>query len=410
MLYRLEIENFYSIRDRQVLDLCVSEKAPPKPERFAPIHPGAAERAPKVVAMFGANGAGKTNTLRALAFIAWFVRDSFQLKPESAIPVIGFQDREESERETRLAVAFGGTTDLIAPNSSSSRFGTYEYELVMGGLDFDTRVVRESLRHRVHGSRRSFRVFERNETGEVLDGETFSLVHYRSAIAKIRSNASVVSMLAQFEHGPSLALRRLANSVLANVGPAPETYNEKELAATFAGNRTLIESINRDISRIDLGIRELKIATGGLLSVLGEPGPRMEFIHEGVAFPIHWPLESHGTQSFVRTFPLIARALESGGIAVVDELDASLHPMMLAEIVRWFHDRERNPKDAQLWLTCQNASLLEELEKEEVAFCEKDGRGRTALYGLQDVRNVRRVDNYYRKYLSGAYGAVPTIG
>lgn len=403
MLYRLEIENFYSIRDRQVLDLRVSEKAPPKPERFAPVHPGAAERAPKVVAVFGANGAGKTNTLRALAFIAWFVRDSFQLAPEARIPLAVFQEREALGHQTRLAVSLGGATDLVPANGSASRFGIYEYELVIGWSNTTNRVLRESLRHRVQGSKRSFRVFERNEDGDVLDGETFPLARYRSVIAKIRPNASVISTLAQFDHGPSLAVRNAASTVSTNLFLVRQEYTDEQLLAAFATHPALVEAVNREIPRADLGIREMRIAAGGLQ-------PAMHFVHEGLDVPVAWPLESHGTQSFIRTFPLIARALESGGIAVVDELDASLHPMMLAEIVRWFHDRERNPKDAQLWLTCQNASLLEELEKEEVAFCEKDGRGRTALYGLQDVRNVRRVDNYYRKYLSGAYGAVPTIG
>ncbi len=84
--------------------------------------------------------------------------------------------------------------------------------------------------------------------------------------------------------------------------------------------------------------------------------------------------------------------------------------MVLPEIIRWFHDTARNPRNAQLWMTCQNASLLEELVKEEVFFCEKDSRGRTTVYGLQDVQAVRRNDNYYRKYLGGVYGAVPHLG
>ena len=58
-------------------------------------------------------------------------------------------------------------------------------------------------------------------------------------------------------------------------------------------------------------------------------------------------------------------------------------------------------------MTCQNASLLEELVKEEVFFCEKDSKGRTTIYGLRDVQAVRRNDNYYRKYLGGLSGAMP---
>jgi predicted ATPase len=97
-------------------------------------------------------------------------------------------------------------------------------------------------------------------------------------------------------------------------------------------------------------------------------------------------------------------------VAVIDELDAAIHPLLLPEILRWFYDRERNPHDAQLWMSCHNASLLEELIKEEVFFCAKDRGGRTEIYGLKDIQAVRRTDNYYRKYLGGMFGAVPQIG
>ena len=43
-------------------------------------------------------------------------------------------------------------------------------------------------------------------------------------------------------------------------------------------------------------------------------------------------------------------------------------------------------------------------------FCSKDKRGRTEFYGLRDIQAVRRTDNYYKKYLGGAYGALPQIG
>jgi hypothetical protein len=61
-------------------------------------------------------------------------------------------------------------------------------------------------------------------------------------------------------------------------------------------------------------------------------------------------------------------------------------------------------------MTCQAASLLEDLQKEEVFFCEKDRQGRTKIYGLQDIQAVRRSDNLYKKYLGGVYGAVPHVG
>jgi hypothetical protein len=91
-------------------------------------------------------------------------------------------------------------------------------------------------------------------------------------------------------------------------------------------------------------------------------------------------------------------------------MDSTIHPILLPEILHWFHDPVTNPHQAQLWMSGHSASLLEELKKEEIFFTEKDGQGRTKVYGLKDIEGVRRVDNFYQKYLGGVYGAVPRIG
>ncbi|MFT4181143.1 MAG: ATP-binding protein, partial [Rhizobium sp.] len=132
--------------------------------------------------------------------------------------------------------------------------------------------------------------------------------------------------------------------------------------------------------------------------------------HEGLHAPMPFFLESQGTRSFIRIFPLLLLALERGGIAVIDELDVSIHPLVLPEIVRWFYDPRRNPAGAQLWMSCHSASLLDDLSKEEIVFTEKDQRGRSSVYTLAEVQSVRRNDNLYKKYLGGAFGAVPQIG
>ena len=76
MLYKLEVENFFCIRDPQVLDLSVDGKVPDPEGRYATIFEGADVRAPKVVALYGANASGKTTVLRALEFVVTMIRDS----------------------------------------------------------------------------------------------------------------------------------------------------------------------------------------------------------------------------------------------------------------------------------------------------------------------------------------------
>ena len=161
--------------------------------------------------------------------------------------------------------------------------------------------------------------------------------------------------------------------------------------------------LNKEIGRLDLGLE-------GMHVVPDEKGPRMMFKHDALNADLAWIFQSHGTREFIRIFPYIQSVLEQGGVAIIDELDLAVHPLILPEIVRWFYDPARNPHDAQLWMSCHAASLLDDLCKEEVILVEKDRKGRTSAFRLTDVHGVRPNDNLYRKYLGGVYGAVPNIG
>jgi len=404
MIYRLEIENFYCMRDPAVIDLRIAENVPDVPGRFDPLFPRADERAPRVIAFFGPNASGKSTVLKALAFMAWFARDSFQLQPNASLPYERFNDAEAQSLPTRLAVEFSGPVDLAADiGTEGTIYGTWRYELEMKGREHGNSVVREALRQKPLGKGKWTRVFERSAGGLTEAGKMFGLAGYSMVIDKVRDNASLISTLAQFDHKPSLRLRDAAARIYTNILLDRTDTPDPDLIRYYATNPNVVEALNREIERIDVGIRRMEIHNT-------PTGPVAQFVHEGLQQPMHWVLESHGTRSFIRYFPMLYAALANGSMALVDEIDVSIHPLVLPEIVRWFHDPERNPRGARLWMTCHAASLLEDLLKEEVFLCEKDGLGRTSIYSLQDVKRVRRADNRYRKYLSGVYGAVPHIG
>lgn len=405
MLYRVEIENFYSIRDRQDVDLRVAANAPGEEGLFAPVYPGAKDRVPKALVIFGSNGSGKSTVLRAIAFLGWFVQESFlRLSPDSPQPCEHFHSKEAEDVPTRLAMHFSAPLDLSVTNLENLRHCRYVYEVVLKSVGGRPKtVISESLKYWPNERGKSLRVFERTEDGTVSGGKTFALGGYRSVINKVRPNASLISMLAQFDHVPSLHLRRIAGTIFTNIFIENHDFNEDAVVNFYARNPTVLEALNRDIEKIDLGIRTVRIEKG-------PTGPIAQFEHNGLSSTLPIQLESHGTRQIIKIFPLMAQALNTGGVAVVDELDLAVHPLVLPEIIRWFHDPHRNKLNAQLWMSCQNASLLEVLQKEEVLFCEKDSAGRTSVYGLQSIQDVRRSDNYYKKYLGGVYGAVPQLG
>jgi uncharacterized protein len=409
MLYRLEIENFYSIRDPQVLDLRVPKSVPDYPERFASLFPGSEGRAPKTVALFGPNGSGKSTVLKALAFLAWFLRESFQHKGPN-LPCERFNDEASANRPIRLAVELGGLMNLSADArkpenlAKNTDFGVFRYELELLPKDGVVRTVfREALRLKRQGQGKWLRVFERNPDRSVAGSKTFPLAGFSQVIDKVREDASLVATLALFEHEASKVLSEAAASVFRNILVDRTDLGDEGTIHYLAQTPTAVEALNRELQRIDVGVEEMRI-------VQTASGPAALFKHQGLQVDMPWGLESHGTRSFIRIFPLILLALERGGIAIIDELDLSIHPLILPEIVRWFYDTSRNRLNAQLWMSCHSASLLDDLTKEEVVFCEKDSHGSSQMYSLMDIGSVRRSDNLYKKYLGGVYGAVPQIG
>src|SRR5438105_906138 len=176
MLYRVEIANFYSIRDPQVIDLRAASNVPDELGRLAPAWRGSTERIPKVIALFGANASGKSNVLKALAFLAWFVKESFRAAPEAWMPYSRFNDDEALDLPTRLAVEFGGLADLNRAGDPDAPQCRYAYEVSLGGpRHTPQKVLHESLRYWPPNAGRAVRLFERNASGKVIFGKAFRL-------------------------------------------------------------------------------------------------------------------------------------------------------------------------------------------------------------------------------------------
>jgi hypothetical protein len=407
MIHRLEIENFYSIRETQIIDLRIGGKVPDGEGRFAEINDDGGERVPKVVALFGPNASGKSNVLRALAFLRWFLVDSVNQAPEAPLAYTHFADSTGEVAPTRIKAHFGWFYDLSNVNlreMEGQPYAEYSYEVRL--LNFAGQggtVLSEELRlHPAAG--KSKRIFHRTADGKVQADPVFSMKGFGHILAKLRKNASLTSTVAQFvQESPVSVFLAWAKRIPSNLFLEKLDLLEATVAQYYATNPQILTHLNEVISRVDLGLSSVALAQFSA-------GLGMIFAHKGLIHPLLFQWESEGTKSFVKNFPLIKEALIVGGIAVVDELDSVIHPMLLPEILHWFYDYQTNPHNAQLWFSGHSASLLEELKKEEIFFTEKDSQGRTKIYGLGDIDSVRRSDNFYQKYLGGVYGAVPRIG
>jgi hypothetical protein len=126
--------------------------------------------------------------------------------------------------------------------------------------------------------------------------------------------------------------------------------------------------------------------------------------------------ESEGTRRvFFLAGPLLD-TLRRGGIFVVDEFDAQLHPLMTRELVQLFNSRETNPHHAQLIFTTQDTNLLDNtlFRRDQIWFVEKNRQGASQLYSLaefklENERSVRNDLSLERNYIQGRFGAVPYL-
>lgn len=127
--------------------------------------------------------------------------------------------------------------------------------------------------------------------------------------------------------------------------------------------------------------------------------------------------ESYGTIRFINMFPLVIKAIQTGGTLVVDEFDASIHPMALMSIINIFHNDDINIHHAQLIFNTHNPIFLNSnlFRRDEIKFVERnDDSHKSILYALSDFgttgdKGVRKHEDYMGKYFISQYGAIKDI-
>ena len=406
MIRKISIENFYSIKDKQVLDLAVPGNAPDLPV-FGIEKEISDTRIPKVVSIFGANASGKTTVLRALGFLKWFLTESFNQTPTNNLPLLPFAHIKGQHGISRFEVEFDG--NLI----EGVKPCVYRYSLEIRHDPGNKTPLKPEPKPVVKSESLYFapeskfrRLFHR-EADQIKDSPEFKVKVKDYPLQTFRDNASVIPTLVLYNHAVSIVFNSVLNTIFTNVSTL-QKYDFDENIATkyYASNEEVLKKLNNKLRMLDLGIEQVFISANNKPDDILMP----YFRHSGLNNALLFGLESRGTQKFYTLFLYIDHVLENGGLLVLDEIDNDIHPALMPEIIGWFHDERSNPHSAQLFMACHNASLLEHLEKEEIYFTQKTPDGRTQIYGLKDISGVRRVDNYYKKYLGGVFGAVPNIG
>jgi hypothetical protein len=142
------------------------------------------------------------------------------------------------------------------------------------------------------------------------------------------------------------------------------------------------------------------------------PETKLRLLHRFGDKTVPLPLdrESGGTIAYLSLLGPVVDALRKGIPLLVDELDASLHPLLAIELIRLFNSPSSNPNGAQLIFNTHDTNLLSSgvLRRDQIWFTEKGPDASSHLFPLSDFK-PRRQENLENGYLQGRYGAIPFI-
>ena len=391
MLHSYVFSNFQSFLDRVEVDLTLNRKTG-MTDWMSETSTG--ERVSKLMAVIGPNGSGKTALLKPVAFIAWFIGQSFQQPPDAAIPVTPHVAAVDKPSEFECQVDFEGKVWRYVLRCTPQR------------------VIHEALYQKRERFGYVFiRDWDEASGSYAVKQQDFGLAPQEAR--KVRQNASLIATAAQY--GVPLAQRMAVPSVVTNVNVFGRMYmdNAHLLAAADHFSRSLEQQrqMEKLLAGWDLGLSGVRLAEVPA-PTQDDPNRKVwmpfgKHRNKSSEFDLPFMVESSGTQSAFVLLSRLLPALEIGGLAVIDEFENDLHPHMLEPILELFADPATNPHNAQLIFTCHAVEVLNLIHKSQVMLVQKNPDCESTACRLDAVAGIRNDDNFYAKYMAGAYGAVP---
>lgn len=409
MIHSFTFKNFCSFADKATISFeDVRKGAETKSNMFSDTPLGA--RLSKVMIVIGPNASGKTSALKALAFLSWFVRNSFVgLEGEKEeIPIDTFAFSEDKESISEFELVFEHKANI------------YKYILHL----CRTHVVKEEL-YRKEETQHFNYLFKRNWNSQSGSSDIIQRIdNLKTEVLKeiLRKNVSLISASVAIKNDFLTEIAEYWQNIISNVYRQGKAWDISSLGErllfeateTYNKDQNLFKKVVQFLKDIDLGLDDILIEESESRSAKTGEAKKV-YLPYGVhkvnekQYRLPFVFESSGTKNMFTLLHFLLPAIERGGIAVIDELEIDLHPHALPQIIELFANPVTNPKNSQLLFTSHSLEILNHLEKEQVILVEKKEECKSELYRLDEIKGVRRDDNIYAKYMAGAYGAVPNI-
>lgn len=418
MILEFRVENYRSFRDEQTFTLIAEDEE----DSHSALVPGSEEeRVLRSAAIYGPNASGKTNLLLALRAMQQIVVNSATAtqRGDEIEPIEPFRLSEEKRGSpTEFDLSF------VADKDGEKTEFQYGFRATR------ERVIEEWLYSFPFNRRR--RYFERTYD-ESEDESNFqfweSLEGQKKQIAKAtRPNALFLSTAAQLNN-ESIApvFDWFRNSIHYLAGREVRSHYTERLCQENESVRQVVVELLRaaDVGIEDIHVEESSVdlseMPSGLLNYLEESGQR-EDVEEDLSRAVHFQHteesdhrkflslqeESRGTQQYFSLLGPVMDTVGGGRVLLVDELDSSLHPRMVEEVISLFNDPETNPNGAQLIFNLHDTAPFdsEVLKRDQIWITEKFPEGNSELTALLEY-GPRKNEALEKNYREGRYGGIP---
>lgn len=411
MLIQFAFKNFKSFRDDTILDLSATKIT----EHSDHVIPIGNEKLLPIAAIYGANASGKSNVLEAFRFMVMYVMNS--------VGYVGIGDEKKSnirrlkhtpflfdsvskEAESSFEVYF------TSPQEEDGKTYNYGFTLNYAG------VAEEWLNVKSKSATKYKSIFYRND-GE-LDLSGLPKKSQENIRVSLNKDTLVVSLGALLKVVKlEQVMRWFCHIYLADFGnPIENALLSSLIPDGFKDNKDIQQNVVNYFSTFDPSI------VGFHVEVTKDADDtehiQIDSLHrridsdETASIPLKE--ESGGTLKMFALYPVLQDALNTGGVLLIDELNARLHPLLVRNFLITFLNPKTNPKHAQLVFTTHDSWQLANhlLRRDEIWFTEKDAAGVSSLYSLadfvdEDGDKIRKDENYEKNYLLGKYGAIPAL-
>ena len=398
MFLQFKVSNFRSIGEEQVLSLLPEANQEEFQEN---ILTNDGYSALKMAALYGANGSGKSNVLKAIGEFISMVKDTAHAVFSDTLEFDPFLLREGWEEK---------------PTEFEMMFSLQEHRYRYGFSFNATHILKEYLFRQTKGG--EVGVFER-EGDTINPGSSLKATAkmISSAIKKTKSNSLFLGNLYLLKVAEANVIFDFFNRNIMIDGL--KSFNFGELESICESSEVKIQ-VSQHLKRLKAGLLNVEA------QVYGAVATHKFYDKEGNATEktVSWDFferESSGANEVLEFSVPINVILQLGGVLIIDELEAKLHPLITLDTINLFLNKETNPNNAQLIFSTHDTNLLSyaRLRRDQIYFVEKNSWESTELYSLADVNSINDHESAKstetqdiekeKRYFEGRYGAIPVL-